>query len=477
MKVAVIGAGPAGLSAAYALAGSGVSVDIHEAESTVGGMAKTISLWDHKVDLGPHRFFSSDPFVNGLWLDVAGEDYSVIDRLTRIYYNNKLFYYPLKPANALLNLGIKEAAACSLSYARELFAPTAQDGSFENWVVSRFGNRLFEIFFKTYTEKLWGIPCTQLDADFAAQRIKRLNLLEAVKNAVFSGKDNRHRTLLDQFAYPNDGTGMIYERMAQYVRERGGNVYLNNPVHTAVVEDGRVWGIITEGGDTVPYDHVVSSMPLTLLVNRMSETTPEIRQVCESLYYRNTILVYLLVDSDRLFPDNWIYVHSTGLKMGRISNFRNWAPGLYGSSRYTVIACEYWSNHGDDLDGMSDKDLIDLCVKEIRRTSLVGSSRILDAHVHRVDKSYPVYYRGYKERLSRIYRFLSGYENLSIIGRYGSYKYNNQDHSILMGLLCAENILRGSAQHSLLEINTDYESYQESGLMAKTGLVKASDSM
>ncbi len=468
MKVAVIGAGPAGMSAAYKLAGNGVHVDVYEADSAVGGLAKTISLWNQNVDLGPHRFFSSDPRVNSLWLEVAAGDYEMVDRLTRIFYRKRFFHYPLRPYNVLSNLGIAEAAACLLSYGKEMARPTAQDGSFEAWVVNRFGRRLFNIFFKTYSEKLWGIPCRELDADFAAQRIKKFSLGEAIRSAFSRNGGGGHKTLVDQFAYPHGGSGMIYERMADSVKARGGNMNLGCPVAGVVPEGQRVTGITLRDGSFRPYDKVVSTMPIDLLVTGLPEAPSEVRELAAKLRFRNTILVYLHLDRENLFPDNWLYIHSPDLSTGRIVNFRNWVPHLYKEEKTTILGMEYWSNEREELWNSPDGSLADLAGREVRRTGLVVDARILDSRVVRMPRSYPVYDRGYRRRMGPIEEYLRRVEGLHAIGRCGSFKYNNQDHSILMGILAAENIA-GSASHDLWEVNTDYE-YQERALITKTGL-------
>src|SRR5947209_5070555 len=246
--VAVIGAGPAGLAAAYQLSKKGGEVHVFEASGAVGGLARTIDLWGQKVDLGPHRFFSSDPRVNKVWLEIIGDDYEMVNRLTRIYYHGRFFFYPLKPFNALSNLGILEATRCMTSYGIQRFRRCSEQDCFESWVVGRFGRRLFEVFFKTYSEKLWGIGCQDLDADFAAQRIKKLSLLEAIRNSLFGGNGNDHKTLVDQFAYPQNGSGEVYTRMAAFVRDNGGSVECDRPVHRVIVKEGRAIGLEFENG-------------------------------------------------------------------------------------------------------------------------------------------------------------------------------------------------------------------------------------
>lgn len=469
MRVAIIGAGPAGITAAYELAKRGVEVHVYEASDTVGGLARSFRLWDQTVDLGPHRFFSSHRRINELWLEVVGRDYRMVNRLTRIYYRGKFFFYPLKPFDALSRLGPLETVRCGCSYALNRLSPIEQNGTFETWVVNRFGRRLFEIFFKTYSEKLWGISCQELDADFAAQRIKKLSLFEAVKNAFLAGKGNVHKTLADQFAYPLEGTGMVYRRMADCVRDRGGQVSLNTAVQRVLAKDGRAYALEFPDGTVREYDQIVSSMPISLLVTRLPDVPEDIRRAALALKFRNTILVYLNIDAVDLFPDQWLYIHSDDLLTGRITNFRNWLPNLYGDSRTTILVMEFWANDDDALWNETDEQLVARGKDEIRRTGLAGDAAILDGHVHRIKRCYPVYERGYKDKLKPVEEYLSSIDGLQVIGRYGAFKYNNQDHSIYMGILAAENIVDG-VRHNLWEINTDYESYQEEAQITAAGL-------
>ncbi|MEZ4699557.1 MAG: FAD-dependent oxidoreductase [Rhodothermales bacterium] len=468
MHVGIIGAGPAGITAAYQLAKKGVSVDVYEAGPAVGGLARTIDLWGQRVDLGPHRFFSTDRRVNALWLEVVGRDYSMVDRLTRIYYGGRFFSYPLRIFNALRLLGPVEAAQCLGSYVQERLSPTEQDGSFEDWVVHQFGRRLFEIFFKSYSEKLWGISCKELDADFASQRIKKLSLAEAIFNAIKQGRGNRHKTLVDRFAYPHLGSGIVYERMAEAITRRGGRLFLDRPVRR-VVPAGDAVQLELESGETAWYDHVVSSMPLTLMVQRLPDVPDAIREHAAALRFRNTTLVYLQVEGDAIFPDNWIYVHDPALQFGRITNFRNWTPQLHGPRGESILALEYWSYDEDALWAASDDDLIALARREIGATGLLGERAVLAGHVVRIRRCYPVYDRDYKRHLRPIEQYLQTIPNVTAIGRYGAFKYNNQDHSILMGILAAERIA-DDANHSLWDINTDYDTYQEGALITETGL-------
>lgn len=475
MRVAVIGAGPAGMTAALQLSRGGAHVTVYEADERVGGLARSFDLWGQRVDLGPHRFFSTDPRVNRLWLDVVGRDYRLVNRLTRIYYQNRFYDYPLKPFNALKNMGIINAARCLASYLKEKVRPSfpaSENRSFESWVVNRFGRRLFEMFFKSYSEKLWGIPCDELDADFAAQRIKKFSLAEAVASAFFPRRAGLHKTLVDRFAYPLQGTGSVYDKMAQQVQSLGGEIRLNCPVRRVVRDGIEVQGIDLANGEFERCDHVISTMPLTLLVRSLGDVPAPVEQAVSALRFRNTMLVYLHVDSQALFADQWIYVHSPNLLMGRVTNFRNWVPELYGEKQTTILAIEYWCYGKEPLWAKTDAEMIERASAEISATGLLQGAPILDGHVVRIPRSYPVYTRGYKTYVQLIAAWLKNFRGLTPIGRYGAFKYNNQDHSILMGILAVENLINHQS-HDLWNVNSDDESYQESALITETGLVEA----
>lgn len=469
-KVAIIGAGPAGITCAYQLVKQGVKVDLYETSDRVGGLSKTIDLWGQRVDLGPHRFFSEDTRVNSLWLELAGNDYRMVNRLTRIYYNTKLYQYPLKAFDVFSKLGFVSSAICVLSYINEKINPTKQNGTFENWVIKRFGKRMFQIFFKSYSEKLWGIKCSELDADFAAQRIKKFSLGEAVKKAMGIGSV-QHKTLVDQFAYPNEGTGMIYERMQKYIDENGGSVKCNTSIKRVHKINNEVKGVVLQNDEIIQYDHVVSTMPITQLLKQWQDTPNDILAFANKLSFRNTILVYLNLEGTDLFPDNWIYVHSDEVKTGRITNFRNFVPEISREQKTTIVAMEYWCSNNDSLWNSSDDFIVELGKKEFNLLNLAKEVNVLNGYVYKIQNCYPIYNLKYKDHLKPIENYLSGIENLSVIGRTGSFKYNNQDHSILMGIMTAENILQNT-NHNLWDINTDYDNYQERSEINATGLVK-----
>ena len=467
-RVAVIGAGPAGLTAAYKLQLGGVQVTLYEASGSVGGMAKSFELWGQIVDLGPHRFFSSDPRVNEFWLDSLDNEYVMVNRLTRIFYKNRFFSYPIQAKNALIGLGIFEAVRCVLSYAKVKVKPIKDESKFDSWVINRFGSRLFQIFFKSYTEKLWGISCSILDADFAAQRIKKLSLFEAIKGAFLGNRGNKHRTLVDEFAYPKLGAGDIYNRLSEKFISAGGILNLNSPVNEIELLSNQVAiSLVTD--DPQVFDHVISTMPLTQLVQKIGAPESILKKTKE-LKFRNTILVYLKVEGKNPFPDQWIYVHAENLQTGRITNFRNWTESINKGHQENIICLEYWCYDNEDMWRSDDEKLIKLATSELYATNLVARDSIHEGFVRRVPKCYPVYSSGYKDILEPVQDHLRGIKSVTPIGRYGSFKYNNQDHSILMGLLAAQNLL-GGQYTDLWTINTDYD-YQESARITSTGLTK-----
>ncbi len=475
MKIAIIGAGPAGMTAAYELSkeirGKVSALDVYEKSDSVGGLSKSLSLWGQQLDLGPHRFFSHDSSINELWLEVVKEDYEIVNRQTRIYYKKRFFDYPIKAFNALSGLGIFEAALCVLSYMAARISPPRDTSTFEGWVISRFGKRLYTIFFKTYSERLWGIPCNELDSDFASQRIKKLSLFEAIKNALFPGLGGDHATLVDQFAYPVGGTGAVYEKMRRFTESMGGRVMTGTGVERIVTSNNIISAVQLENGELVEYDHVISTMPLTQMVERLPGLPSEILLQTQKLRFRNTILVYLKVDRTDLFSDQWLYIHDQSVNFGRVTNFRNWIPSVYGESESSVLCMEYWCNFEDELWSMNPEELILMAKQEIVAAGLVPVGQEMEGKIVKLPRCYPVYFKDYREALAPVEKYLSGIDKLHVIGRYGAYKYNNQDHSILMGMRVAANIIHG-AGHNLWGINTDYEVYQESSVITKTGLVK-----
>ncbi|WP_299520930.1 FAD-dependent oxidoreductase [Winogradskyella sp.] len=461
-KVIVIGAGPAGISASYMLSKNNVKVEIFEASPYVGGMSRSFNLWGQTVDLGPHRFFSKEPKVNQFFNEVLKDDYTNVSRLTRIYYNKRFFDYPLKLFNVFKNLSISTIVSVLYYYIKQQIIPIKNPRSFEDWVTNRFGKKLYGIFFKNYTEKLWGIPGSKIDADWAAQRIKGLSLIEAVINSIRGNKNNKHKTLVDQFKYPNGGTGSLYNKALEHIESHGGVIYMEQPISKLIINNNVCKGVVTKDGEEHYADYVISSMPITKLIKGIDITPKDILDTAKKLYFRNTILVYLEINDEHLFDDNWIYIHAPNVKHGRITNFRNWAPSLNKDKKSTILCMEFWAFDNDDIWKAEDEYLASIAEQELKEIKLISADeKIENVQVKRVPKCYPVYETGYKEHLQIIENYLNSIDNLIPIGRYGAFKYNNQDHSILMGILAGENICYNS-NINLWDINTDTD-YQEDG--------------
>lgn len=461
----IIGAGPAGLTAAYELSKANVHSVVLEKDNIVGGISRTVNHKGYGFDIGGHRFFTKVKPVEDMWHEVMGEDFLLRSRLSRIYYGKRFFYYPLRPANALKNLGPVNAVLILLSYMKAQVFPVKPERNFEEWVSNRFGKRLYEIFFKTYTEKVWGMPCTEISAEWPAQRIKGLSLMSAVKSALIKKAEKKEdviKTLIGSFHYPRKGPGMMWERVAEIIGRRGSEVRMNRET-VAIEWSDRVTGIRCRVGDReelVEGSHFVSSMPIRELVTRMDPPPPaEVLEAAESLNYRDFLTVALVVDRAEAFPDNWIYIHDAGVKLGRIQNFKNWSPEMVPDSTKTCLGLEYFCFEGDGLWTMKDEDLIELGKKEVEILDLVRADEVIDGAVVRMPKAYPVYDSGYKEAIATIRKFVDGLNNLQLVGRNGMHKYNNQDHSMLTAMLAARNIL--GAKYDLWSVNVDDEYHEE----------------
>lgn len=460
-SVIIIGAGPAGLTAAYQLIKLGHPVTLIESTNQVGGMSRSLEMFGQIVDCGPHRFFTSDKIVNDFFHEIVGDNFTVVNRLTRIYYRNKFFDYPLKIGNVIRNISIFELTHILFSYFWIRIFPNKSVKTFEDWVTNKFGEKLFGMFFKSYTEKLWGINCNQIDADWASQRIKKLSLWEALISSIKGNKNNKHKTLVDVFAYPYKGTGATYNEIAHRFEKLGGKILFGQKIERFMEQDSKITEIITQNGESFKADWIVSTMPMTSLIQGLSNVPQQILDYTRKLYFRNTTLVYLEINSNQLFPDNWIYIHSPEVTHGRITNFRNWCPTLTNEKSTSILCLEFWSFDSDPLWQKSDEELSQLAHRELLMLNLISNNDlVLNSKVIKIPKCYPVYETGYMENLSPIIDYLNTISNLKLIGRYGSFKYNNQDHSILMGLLLAKEINTGINQN-LWDINTDSD-YQES---------------
>jgi protoporphyrinogen oxidase len=465
----IAGGGPAGLTAAYELTRHGHPCVVLEADRhLVGGISRTDEYKGYRFDIGGHRFFSKSAEVNAIWREVLGDELLTRSRLSRIYYDRKFFHYPLKPADALLKLGPARAARCLLSYLRARLRPIRPERSVEDWVVNRFGRLLFEIFFKTYTEKVWGMPTSEISADWAAQRIKGLSLTRAVLNALLPARGSKGgeviKTLIDSFQYPRLGPGQMWEAARDRVAASGGAVHMGRRV-VEVEHDGEaVTAFVARDaqGHATRYHgrNFLSTLPIRHLVRALRPRPPaEVVAAAESLKYRDFLTVVLIVDQPETFPDNWIYVHEPEVRLGRVQNFKNWSPSLVPDPSRTSLGLEYFCFEGDDLWSMPDADLIALGRREIDAIGLVRADRVVDGTVVRMPKAYPVYDDAYQSHLAVIRAWLRRLGNLELAGRNGMHKYNNQDHSMMTALLAARNIL-GLGRFDTWKVNTDAEYHE-----------------
>lgn len=465
----ILGAGPAGLSTAYKLAEAKVDSLLLERHPVVGGLCRTIPFKGNRFDVGPHRFFTKNDEVKRLWHDVLGQDLTTVNRLTRILYGGTFFDYPLKPMSALRGLGVATSAHAALSYAAARLAGARQPpANFEEWVQREFGDVLYRIFFKTYTEKVWGIPCHTISPQWATQRIKGLNLGQAILHALLPGRNRKGgvKSLVDQFDYPRLGAGQVYEKMAEAFVARGGQLKVEHAVRGIRHENGRVThvDVSTPGGETaIPADHVFSSIPLTELVLKLDPKPPdEVVESARALYYRDHITVNLVVGRRQIFPDNWIYVHAPEVRMARISSYGNFSREMVRNPDQDAIAVEYFAFAHEDIWQMADAELMDLAARELNMVGLLEPGEVVDGFVLRERDSYPTYYLSFERPLETIKRYLATLRNLTLIGRGGMYRYNNQDHSMLSGILAARNYMGGS--YNLWEINEEQEYLEEKQL-------------
>ena len=462
-RVIIIGAGPAGLTAAYELAKLKHQPLVLEERDKVGGLSRTENYKGYHFDMGGHRFFTKSEEVKKIWRDVLQADFLQRPRLSRIYYNKKFFYYPLKPLNALAGLGIFESILIGISYLRWQLLPYRQEETFEQWVTNRFGKRLFLTFFKTYTEKVWGIPCSELKAEWAAQRIKDLSLKTALLSMFFKPKKTI-KTLIEQFDYPRLGPGMMWNAVKTHIESKGAKVQLESEAVKFYTNGNGIERIaVSSNGqqEVLEVDHVISTMPLTELVRRLDPPPPpEVLAAVDNITYRDFLTVCLIVGKPDLFPDNWIYIHDPDVKVGRIQNFKNWSPDMVPDPTKTSLGLEYFCTEGDSLWKQADEDLIELGKRELERIGLAKYDDIEDGCVFRVPKSYPIYDSDYREHLAVVRKFVEGVGNLQTIGRNGLHRYNNQDHAMLTGILAVRNFVLGE-QNDLWSVNTDQEYHEE----------------
>lgn len=465
--IVVIGAGPAGLTAAYQLGKHGHSAVVLEADDVVGGISRTAKRDGWRFDIGGHRFFTKVAPVSDLWHEILPpEDFLVRPRMSRIFYKGKFYDYPLKASNALANLGVMEALRCVLSYLWVKLRPPKDQTKFEGYVAAKFGWRLYQTFFKTYTEKVWGVPADQLEADWAAQRIKNLNLINAIANAVIPKRNPKTITsLIESFEYPRHGPGMMWERCAELVNAQGSRIEFNSTVTKIRHSNGLASEVITSGvggQQTHRCRAVISSMPIPLLAKAMDPPAPDdVIRAADELTFRDFLTVALVVPQEDGFPDNWIYIHSPEVSVGRVQNFGSWSPQMIPEEGKTCLGLEYFVNESDELWTARDDDLIALASQEMATLKLLDPKRVERGYVVRMPKAYPMYDAFYKANVDTIRGWLSeAASNVHPVGRNGMHRYNNQDHSMYTAMLTVENLINGT-NHDVWEVNVEADYHEE----------------
>jgi len=465
-RVVILGAGPAGLTAAYQLCKAGVPCTVLEKDDLVGGLARTVNYKGYRFDIGGHRFFTKVRAVEDLWREILpAADFMRRKRLSRIYYRGRYFPYPLRLWTTLRNLGVGNSLLILASYARSKMFPSRDEKNVEQWISNRFGRRLYRMFFKTYTEKVWGIPCKEISAEWAAQRIQGLSLRSALRDAVGRAAGRAVpvvRTLIDEFDYPRLGPGMMWERAAEIVTARGASVRRRVRVARILRKDGLVSAVEIEADGArkrVDGAHFISTLPIPSLIEMLDPPAPaEVRAAAARLRYRDFLTVALIVRRANVFPDNWLYIHEPAVRLGRIQNYKNWSPGMVPDPTRTCLGLEYFCFEHDGLWESSDSDLIALGTSELVQLGLVRAEEVEDGTVVRVPKAYPVYDDALAESLRVVRAFLENLPNLQLVGRNGTHRYNNQDHSMLSAMLAVRNLL--GERHDLWKVNVD-ASYHE----------------
>ena len=457
----VIGGGPAGLTAGYLLAKAGRRVIVFEADEQVGGIAKTVvDPYGYRFDLGGHRFFTKNKEVNDLWLEIMGDEFLLRPRMSRIYWRGRYLDYPLQGMDVVKKLGPIELLLCGVSYLVAAVKPKGREDNLEQWVSNRFGKRLYGHFFKSYTEKVWGVPATEVRSEWAAQRIKGLSFFSAAKAAFFGNKGNKIKSLIDKFQYPRYGPGQMWERMTARIEEMGGEVRLNTPVEKIELEGEKVKAIHA-GGERIEPRAVISSLPLKDTV-RMADPAPpaEVLEAGSDLRYRDFLTVALVLDGEDLFPDNWIYIHEPDVEVGRIQNFRSWSPWMVPDPDTACVGMEYFCFRGDRLWNMADEDLVALATKELEQLGLAKPGQVRRGYAVRVPLAYPMYDESYAEQVAKIREWLDPIQGLTQVGRNGLHRYNNSDHSMLSAMRAVDNLIAGT-DHDIWAVNVESAYHEE----------------
>ncbi len=460
VKPIIIGAGPAGMACAYTLGQAGRPVQIIERDDAPGGLCRTLDFNGYLFDIGGHRFLSKSEEVNALWHRVMASDMLRVRRLSRIYFHKRFFNYPLSFFNTCWNLGGWESLRCLASYVYAMMVRPGDDRTFEGWIINHFGRRLYEVFFKTYTEKVWAVVCKDISADWATQRIRGLSLRVALA-AIFLGKKSTPKTLAEEFLYPKTGPGEFYNRLERILCDFGAEFKYQTAVINVLHEQGRrVHGLVLEDRPhgrrrEIPASFVFSTMPLPLLVRALIPAAPrEVLEAAAQLKFRSFLVVNVILNREHVFPDQWLYIQDPDVRMGRIQNYKNWSPAMTVDSKKTSLGLEYFCSQDDDLWRMNDVDLIDFSVSELEKIKLAHRRDLINGFVVRRVNVYPVYSLDYEKNVAVVRRYLEKFENLYTLGREGLFRYDNSDHALLTGMYAARNFM-GMGEYDVWNVNTE----------------------
>jgi protoporphyrinogen oxidase len=464
--VTIVGAGPAGLTAGYELSQRGEKSVIFEKDNIVGGISRTVPYKGYHFDIGGHRFFTKVDRVMEMWQKILGNDFLKRPRMSHIYYKEKFFSYPIKPFDVVRKLGVWESFLAGLSYLKAKIFKRRKEESFEDYIVNNFGWRLYNTFFKSYTEKVWGIPCTEIKAEWAAQRIKGLSLTTLLKTMIFGNRGNKIKTLIEEFYYPRLGPGMMWRKTKDEIDRTGlGKVLFNTKPVSIKHQNGKIVSVTARNDKNeikiFNTKALISSMPIAELFNLF---TPAIDkkylEACNSLNYRDFLTVALILKRKETFLDNWIYIHDPRVQVGRIQNYKNWSPEMVPDQDTTCLGLEYFCFKTDDIWKMKDEDLIKMATKELETIGLIKADEVVDGSVVRMEKTYPVYDDAYEKAMPLVKEAFSKFSNIYPVGRNGMHKYNNQDHAMFTAMLAVENILDGTG-HNLWQVNVDRTYHEE----------------
>ena len=472
--VVIVGGGPAGLTAAYELAKRGSFATVLEADEVVGGISRTVERDGWRFDIGGHRFFTKVAPVEAFWHEVLpDEDFLLRPRKSRIFYQGKFYDYPLKASNALSNLGLLEALRCVASYVWARVRPPARQDMYEGWLVARFGWRLYNHFFKTYTEKVWGHPASEMPADWAAQRVKNLSLASAVINALLPKRNQKDITsLIEEFQYPRLGPGMMWEHCQELCEAKGAKILMRTKAVRVRHADGRATSVVAshDGAETeYALSAIVSSMPIASLVRAFDPPVPDaVRKAADDLYYRDFLTVALVVPEAAVpWDDNWIYIHDASVKTMRIQNFGSWSPYMVKEGR-NVLGLEYTVEEGDEYWSADDAELVARGAAELGRLGLLDPGQVESGYVVRMPKAYPYYDLDYAANVDTIRAWIAqNAANVFPVGRNGMHRYNNQDHSMYTAMLTVENLF--GAKHDVWSVNVEEEYHEINAKSAQGG--------